>query len=925
MPPLPTGTVTLLFTDIEGSTQMLQHLGDAGYALVLADHRRLLRAAFEAGGGHEIETQGDAFLIVFQGARDAVSAAVAAQRTVHAHRWPDGATLRVRMGLHTSEVVTGSVGYTGLGIHKAARICAAGWGGQILISRTTADVLENDLPAGLIIQDLGEHLLKDLQRPERILQIVHPELPGDFPPPRTLDSLPNNLPQQLTSFIGREREMADVRRLLFTTRLLTLTGSGGCGKTRLALQVAAELAESFKDGVWLVELAPLSDPALVPQTVASALHVREQPGRPLLATLSDYLAHKDLMLVLDNCEHLVAACAPMVEALLRACPSLRIMATSREPLGVAGETTWRVPSLPLPDLLRLPPLENLTQYEAVRLFIERAVAAKPDFSVTNRNAPSVVRTCHRLDGIPLAIELAAARVKVLPVHQIAARLDNRFRLLTGGSRTTLPRQQTLRATMDWSYDLLPENERTLLRRLAVFAGGWTLEAAEAVCGEGGIDPTEVLDLLTRLVDKSLVMALVTEDATGEARYWQLETVRQYAMERLREADEETVLRRRHRDFFLGLAVRVESELRGASQMVWLKHLKGEIDNLRAALEWNRLDLTDPDTSLRLAAALWWFWFNQGTLSEGRMWLEGALAASPPTESIPRAGALYGAGAIAWLQGDMRRAAELAQEALGMCRDLGDRLGVVYSLCILGVIAMIRGEYDRATGMFEEGLALSRALGREWETATALSLLGWSGRYWGDFQRAAALSAESLALFRNAGDQWGMASALCHLGSVTGRLGDLAKAKILLAESVQLARGLGNRPQLAVSLHELGRVMLALGADGEATELEREALALRRDQGEMWGIAECLEGLAAVARSQGRFERAARLIGAAEIVRETVRVPLPAADRADYEQGLMALRAALGDQAFLAVREEGWTAPLDTVVEDAMTGSRASDR
>ncbi len=925
MPPLPIGTVTLLFTDIEGSTQLLQRLGDAGYALVLADHRRLLRAAFEAGGGHEIETQGDAFLIAFQGARDAVSAAVAAQRMIHAHHWPDGAPLRVRMGLHTSEVVTGSVGYTGLGIHKAARICAAGWGGQILISRTTADVLENDLPAGLIIQDLGEHLLKDLQRPERILQIAHPELPGDFPPLRTLDSLPNNLPQQLTSFIGREREMADVRRLLFTTRLLTLTGSGGCGKTRLALQVAAELAESFKDGVWLVELAPLSDPALVPQTVASALHVREQPGRPLLATVSDYLAHKDLLLVLDNCEHLVAACAPMVEVLLRACPSLRIMATSREPLGVAGETTWRVPSLPLPDLLRLPPLENLTQYEAVRLFIERAVAAKPDFSVTNRNAPSVVRTCHRLDGIPLAIELAAARVKVLPVHQIAARLDDRFRLLTGGSRTTLPRQQTLRATMDWSYDLLPAKERMLLRRLAVFAGGWTLEAAEAVCGGGGIDPTEVLDLLTRLVDKSLVMALVTEDATGEARYWQLETVRQYAMERLREAGEETVLRRRHRDFFLGFAVRVESELRGASQMVWLKHLKGEIDNLRAALEWNRLDLTDPDASLRLAAALWWFWFNQGTLSEGRMWLEGALAASPPTESIPRAGALYGAGAIAWLQGDMRRAAELAQEALGMCRDLGDRLGVVYSLCILGVIAMIRGEYDRATGMFEEGLALSRALGREWETATALSLLGWSGRYWGDFQRAAALSAESLALFRNAGDQWGAASALSHLGSATGRLGDLARAKLLLMESVHLARSLGHRPQLAVSLHELGRVMLALGADGEAAELEREALALRRDQGEMWGIAECLEGLAAIARSQGRFERAARLIGAAEVVREMVRVPLPAADRADYEQGLIALRGALGVEVFSAAREQGRTAALDAVVEDALTGSRAPDR
>jgi non-specific serine/threonine protein kinase len=601
------------------------------------------------------------------------------------------------------------------------------------------------------------------------------------------------------------------------------------------------------------------------------------------------------------------------------------LATSRQPLGIAGETTWRVPSLPLPDLLRLPPLENLKQYEAVRLFIERAAAAKPDFSVTNRNAPSVAQICHRLDGIPLAIELAAARVKVLPVHQIAARPDNRFHLLTGGSRTTLPRQQTLRATMDWSYDLLPEDERTLLRRLAVFAGGWTLDAAEAVCGAGGIEPAEVLDLLTRLLDKSLVMALVTEGATGEAWYWQLETVRQYAIERLREAGEESALRRRHRDFFMGFAERAGSELLGTDQTIWLGRLKAEIDNLRAALEWSRHDPGDEDAGLRLAGGLWWFWFTQGTLTEGRAWLEGALAASAPTQSLARGGALYGAGAIAWLQGDMRRATELAQEALGMCRDLGDRLGVVYSLCILGVIPMIQGEYDRAIAMFEEGLALSRELGRRWETATVLGLLGWAGRYRGDFERAATLSAESLTLFRNAGDQWGMASALSHLGSVTGRLGDLAKAKVLLAESVQLARGLGNRPQLAVSLHELGRVALAQGAHDEATELEREALALRRDQGEMWGIAECLEGLAAVARAQGRPERAAHLIGAAEVVREAVGVPLPAADRADYEQDLIALRGALGDQVFSAVREQGWTVALDTVVEDALTGSRAPDR
>ncbi len=921
MPSLPTGTVTFLFTDIEASTQLLRRLGDSAYAHVLTDHRRLLRTAFETGRGHEIETQGDGFLVAFQSARDAVLAALAAQRAITAHPWPDGVALRIRMGLDTAETTIRGDAYAGLGIHRAARICTAGWGGQVLLSRTTADILENDLPEGTSLRALGEHRLKDLQRPERIYQLLHADLPADFPPLRSLDRLPNNLPRQLTSFIGREREMAEVKRWLFTARLLMLTGSGGCGKTRLALQVAADLVEDFADGVWMVDLTPLSDPALVPQTVASTLHVREEPGRPLLVTLSESLQPKQLLLVLDNCEHLVDACAQLAEALLRVCPNLRILATSQEPLRVAGETTWRVPSLSLPDLLHLPPLEHLTQYAAVRLFIERAVAALPDFTATNRNAPPVAQVCHRLDGIPLAIELAAARVKVLSVEQIAQRLDDRFRLLTGGGRTTPTRHQTLRAAMDWSYDLLPETERVLLRRLSVFAGGWTLEAAEAVCAADGLERSEILDLLTRVVDKSLVMAAIREGPIVEARYWLLETVRQYGAELLRIAGEETSVRRRHQDFFLDL---VEgSSLRGPDQLIWLDRLKVELDNMRAALEWSKRDEGGADALLRLAASLWWFWFTQGTLNEGRSWLEGALSFSGTVSASARAAALYGAGAIAWNQGNLKRAAELAGEALDLCRELGDRLGIIYSLSILGAVRMFQGDYTRATAMCEEALALCRELGYQWETATVLGLLGWTAQYQGAFERAEALCEESLALFRSINDKWGVATVLSHLGNTTWRRGNYTRAMALLEESVHLARELGHRPQLAISLHELARVTLVQGDRERAAALEKEALMFRRDQGEMWGIAEGLEGFAAIVWAREQPERTARLLGAAAALREAIGVPLPAADLSDRDGTLAAVRAKLGDEPLAAAWAQGRAMTFEAALEYAFAESAPS--
>ncbi len=706
MPSLPTGTVTFLFTDIEGSTTLLQRLGDRRYAEVLDEHQRILRDAFAKGNGQEIDTQGDAFLVAFSRARDAVATAVVAQRALTKHAWPDGASLRVRMGLHTGEPVGGTGGYVGLDVHRAARICSAGHGGQVLLSRTVADLAAFDLPPGVSLRDLGAHRLKDLREPEHLFQVLHPDIPTEFPSLKSLDVLLNNLPRQLTSFIGREKEMAEVRRLLSGASLVTLVGSGGAGKTRLALQVAADVVNDYPGGVWLAEFAPIADPALVPNAVASVLNVPEQPGRDMTETLVDFLRPKALLLLLDNCEHLLPACRALAAALLRKCPQVSILATSREGLGVPGEILWRVPSLTVPeDIRHLPPSEELVLYDAVRLFVDRAVASTPGFTVTNENAPAVAQVCQRLDGIPLAIELAAARVKVLAVDQIAARLGDRFRLLTGGSPSLLPRHQTLRGAIDWSYRLLSETEQVLLWRLSVFAGGWALDSAESVCAGGSVDAASILDLLTSLVDKSLVLA---ETHRGEARYRLLETVRQYARDRLVEAGEDAEVRTRHRTWCVALAERGAAELRGPRQRIWLERLEREHDNLGAALAWGRDDPGGADAMLRLAGALGpWFWWFRGYWGEARRWLEEALndRRDAPRTLLPVV--YYCATYYAWRLGDHERAKMLAEEGLAVARDLGDKSNSAFLLSQLGIVAMLQKTYAEAGELFEESVRVAR--------------------------------------------------------------------------------------------------------------------------------------------------------------------------------------------------------------------------
>ncbi len=496
MPNLPGGTVTFLFTDIEGSTRLWEEKPEA-MRVALARHDVLLRAAIEANSGIVFKTMGDAFCAAFATAPEALSSALVLQHALQAEVWPDPIRLRVRTALHTGAVESRDNDYFGQPLNRVARLLAAGYGGQILLSDVAQELTRDHLPPVVSLKPLGEHRLRDLSRPETVFQLLHPDLPAEFPPLRSLDNadLPNNLPQQLTSFIGREKESDEVRALLRKTRLLTLTGSGGSGKTRLSLQVAADVLEDYPDGVWLIELAALTDPTFVTQAVAQTLGLREETGKPLLQTLTEHLKPKRTLLVLDNCEHLLSAITRLADGLLRACPGVKILANSREGMGTAGEVVYRVPSLSLPDPKKPQTVVSVSQYESVRLFVERAAAVLPTFTVTNANAPALASVCHRLDGIPLAIELAAARVRVLSLEQIAARLDDRFRFLTGGSRSALPRQQTLRALIDWSFDLLTLPEQTMLARLAVFAGGWTLEAAEAVTAGDGIEEWEVLDLL----------------------------------------------------------------------------------------------------------------------------------------------------------------------------------------------------------------------------------------------------------------------------------------------------------------------------------------------------------------------------------------------------------------------------------------------
>src|SRR5215213_6950778 len=660
MPSPPTGTVTFLFTDIEGSTKMWERERTT-MSEALALHDRILRDAVEERGGYVFKTVGDAFCCAFPTTPDALEAALEAQRTLLSSEWQETGPLRVRMALHMGVAEERDGDYFGPPVNRVARLLSAAHGGQVLLSLPTHEMVRDQLPAGVSLRDLGEHHLKDLFRPERVFQLVSPDMPSEFPPLRTLDAYRNNLPLQPTPLVGREKEVSEVCDLLQRgeTRLLTLTGPGGIGKTRLALQAAADLLDDFPDGTFFAPLAALTEAELFFPAVAETLEVRETAEQSLDETLKDYLHERRLFLLLDNFEQVLGA-APAVTELLAGAPGLKVLATSRAPLGLYGEHEFPVPPLTLPDLRHPPPLERLTQYEAVGLFVERARAVKPDYSINNESAPAVAEICVRLDGLPLPIELAAARIKMLPPKAMLQRLSSRLKLLTGGARDLPERQRTLRATIEWSFALLDEGEQLLFARLAVFSGGRTLEAIEAICDAEGDLPMDAFDGVSSLVDKSLLAQ--EEGPNGEPRFVMLETVHEFAREKLGESEEAEEIKRLHAEYFLTLAEEANPELKGANQRQWLERLEAENDNMRAALSWAS-QRDEAGVAMRLGGALWRFWSVRGYYSEGRRWLEAALAMDGRVSPGSRAMALAGAGSLASVQGDFDRAKEACEEGL----------------------------------------------------------------------------------------------------------------------------------------------------------------------------------------------------------------------------------------------------------------------
>ena len=812
----PTGTVTLLFTDIEGSTKLWEK-SPRGMQAALTRHDALLWEAIEGHGGFVFKTVGDAFCAVFPTALGALESALAAQRGLFSEAWGEEiGALRARMALHTGTTHERDGDYFGPPVNRVARLLSAGHGGQVLLSSSTQELVRDHLPPQTHLRDLGERRLKDLSRPERIFQLTAPDLPSEFPPLRTLESHTNNLPLQATPLIGREREVEAACGLLrnYETRLLTLLGPGGTGKTRVGLQVAAELAEDFEDGVFFVPIASIMDPALVAPTIARTLGLSEgaQPPEELL---EGYLRDRQTLLLLDNLEQVIEA-APVVERLLSSAANLKILATSRIPLGLYGEYEFPVPPLSLPDPDSLPPLEHLTEYEAISLFVERARAVKPDFSLTEENGPAVVEICARLDGLPLAIELAAARIKLLPPQVLLDRLGNRLKILTGGARNLPKRQRTLRNAIEWSYELLDEGEKLLFGRLGVFSDGATLEAIEAVCDAEGDLPTDAFDGASSLLDKSLLRQ--EEGATGEPRFAMLETIHEFANVKLEESGEAEDLRRLHAEYFLALSEEAEPGLKGPEQEMWLERLEPEHNNMRAALSWV-IGRGESELGLRLAGSLWRFWWMGGYFDEGRRWLEEILAQNDGAP-VPRGKALEGLSWLSHLQGDLARAEAVAEEGLELSAEARIETSTVASLRgTLGDVVRSRGEHERAKELFEE----------------------------------------SVRLYRDIGDKWGVAWSLGSLANVAGDSGDHEQAKRLYEEGLALSRRLGDARPLGAYLDSLGYEFLLEGNLEKAAELHEEAATLFRKQGRRGDLLYVLVNLGWAALLQGNSRACRSLI------------------------------------------------------------------
>ena len=936
---LPTGTVTFLFTDIEGSTRLLHQLSE-GFAEVLEAHNRLIREATSAHAGTEISTEGDAFFCVFETAPDAVAAAVAAQRALAAYSWPEDGRVRVRMGMHVGAATLGGDNYVGLEVHRAARIASAAHGGQVLLSESTRSLVQDQMPEDTGIRDLGQHRLKDLSRSEHLYQLVIDGLDNSFPALRTLDATPNNLPVQLNRFIGRSLEMAELSSLIADNRLVTLRGPGGVGKTRLAIEAAAGLVDEFPDGIWLADLSTTDDPELVTTIVAETLEVRDMGGlggRPLSEVLTDYVSDQRMLLVLDNCEHVLDASSQLIAMLLGGGDQLHIATTSRDALNLPG-AQYNVPSLEHDA--------DNTDSESVRLFVDRAVQANPDFMVEGTDAEPIAEITRRLDGLPLAIELAAARTNVLTPQQILDRLEDRFALLKV-SRTGAPhRQETLLATMDWSYDLLGEPEREALQRLSVFSG-WTLEAAEAVLGKS----VDAIDLLGNLADRSLVEVNAQD---GRNRYRFLETVRQYAFAKLVESGTAHSAQSAHGQYFLTLTEAGDKGVRGPDQADWIQRLKAENDNVRVAIGW-AVEAKDSDLALRLVAAMSWYWFIDGYWQGPLQLFHRVYDEATDADPLLRARAVYKAGGVAIIWGWFGEMTPLIEQAYLTLLEVGDELDIAYATHFLGNIHAGRGDAD-AGEMLEASIQMFDQAGDDWGKAFAQRWMGSALELSGDAARTIDHQRASVAAFIHIGDRWAASWIAFVLGFNLTAIDRLEEAAESLEQSLELVEGLEDHLVLPHAKRGLAMVAARSDRPGLARSILDDALPLYRRIGDESCIAIChlilgeldtdsgdhaaaeghllmsLDGFlmlgnqvdlapvlrrsAELATATNNHQRAATLAGAAEMIRESAGGVLSTHDRERFEEATASTEAALGEEEFGLLIEQGAGMSLEDVIEYA---------
>jgi len=908
---LPTGTVTFLFSDIEGSTHRWEAHREA-MASAVARHDALMQAASKRHGGFVFKTVGDAFCIAFRQPEAAIAAALEAQRALNAEDFSSVDGLRVRMAIHTGTADERNGDFFGPAINRVARLLGIGHGGQVLVSGTATDLLQGVMPPQSSLRDLGQHRLRDLSRPEQVYQLIAAGLLDMFPQPRSLDVLPNNLPRQATSFIGRDDVLTELKALLAKSQVVTIVGTGGVGKTRAALQIGADLLDGSGDGVWFVDFAPLGGAEYVVPEIALVLNVQPQHGRSLLDQVRLYLRSKRLLLILDNCEHVVTEASRAVAAILKDCSQVKVIATSREGLNIHGEQVYRMPSLSLPSLEEQPSAEEALRYGAVALFVARASAADARFTFTDDKAAIVTDICRRLDGIALAIELAASRVTILSVNQLSQRLDERFRLLTGGDRAALPRQQTMRAAIEWSYELLAEEEKTLFRRLSIFQGGWMLEASAAVCSDEMLDEFSILEKLSSLASKSLV---VVDFHAETQRYRLFESLRQYGLERLKQRGEFDVAARRHAEYFAQWGRQIRSTWSTIPEFLWHAQVDAEIDNIRAALGWSLMQRNSPMLGVALAENLWPFWIGRDLL-EGRRWLEKSQSEVDPSANPALSLAI--SLAMTRLMTGAYRKQQLAatEQALTVARALGDEPMLVRAIFYCAEALVSRNRLDEAEPLLMESLELARRLGDRLRAAAALHALGEIYRKRGLFDRARELMSQALQMGEVIGGH-NRAISLIDFAYLEKLEGNLTRATELAQEAHRICEQLKDRRLGVLADNQLALYHLELGQLDEARLHARAALKVSCDEQITDQIPWSIELLVGVAVRQGAFERGAQLIGYAEAAAVQVSRELDAQEQKDLDWLTQPLRDHFNADRLAKLAADGAAWSEDQAVEEAL--------